>query len=536
MQESRPRELLDRFDEWLPLALCVCLLAAYAPSLGGGFLAWDDPWLIVENAVLRQDVSRAMSHIWLDWSRDTRFALGAEYLPIRDTSLWLEARLWGLDPRPLRLSNWAIYTVGILCLRGAMRRTLSSSLIAEVAIWVFALHPVHVESVAWLSGRKDVLALAFVGAGLLCYSSDDKRQRWWVVPLFLLAHLSKAMSVVGVGLLIAQDVLGRRRPSWHVLTACLVVALTCLTLHLRVGEVVAMTVDPVGGSRWTALLTMGPVWLRYMWLMVFPGALSLVHDVTPVTSPSVMAVMGYLALVAWGCVGGWCVSRSRAARRAGELDGWTLTFAAFLWFAIPLLPVSQVIFPLQNLMADRYLIFSVMSVALVVGWVTSLEVRLAPVLGGVVIVCFALVTTHRSSLFGNSVAVFLDATYKTRHSTLAPYQLAQGYEDEGQWAQAANAYRMVLERDDGRASAARRATNNLARLLVRDEQLDEAERVLTRGIERWPNDPKMQMNLVKVLYRQGREMAARSLFAEMQRRFPAYDPLEPEGIERFIAD
>ena len=191
---------------------------------------------------------------------------------------------------------------------------------------------------------------------------------------------------------------------------------------------------------------------------------------------------------------------------------------------------------MQNLMADRYLIFSVMSVALVVGWVSSLGVRPAPFLGGVVIVCFALVTTHRSSLFENSVAVFLDATHKTQHSTLAPYQLAQGYEDQSEWAQAANAYRIVLERDDGNAGAARRATNNLARLLVTDQQLDEAEQLLTRGLQRWPNDPKMHMNLVKVLYRQGREPAARSLFIEMQRRFPDYDPLQPEGIERFIAN
>ncbi len=535
MQESSLPALLNRFDKWLPLALCSCLLAVYSMSLGGGFLVWDDPWLIVENVVLRQGFAEAMSNIWFDWSRSTRLSLGAEYLPIRDTSLWLEAQLWGLEPRPLRLSNWAIYVAGILCIRGALRRTLSSNVVAEVATWVFAFHPVHVESVAWLAGRKDVLALAFVGAGLLCYSGDDGRQRWWVVPLFLLAHLSKSMSVIAVGLLVAQDVLARRRPNWRIMSACLVAALGCLMVHLRVGEVVAMIVDPVGGSRLAAVLTMGPVWLRYMWLMVFPGALSLVHDVAPITSPSLISALGYSILIGWGCAGVWWFRSER--RSAGdELDRGALTLSAFLWFVVPLAPVSQVLFPLQNLMADRYLIFSVMAVALVTGWVASLRVRAAPLLGGLIVACFSLVTADRASLFASSVDIFLDATHKTEHSTLAPYQLGQGYEHEAQWALAADAYRIVLERDEGSGGAARRATNNLARLLVMEGELARAEQLLARGIQRWPHDPKMHMNLVKVLYRRGRELEARRLFAETQRRFPDYDPLQPEGIERLIGD
>jgi tetratricopeptide (TPR) repeat protein len=296
-----------------------------------------------------------------------------------------------------------------------------------------------------------------------------------------------------------------------------------------------MTGEPIGGSRWTALLTMGPVWLRYSWMLVFPGALSLVHDVDALTTPTLTSALGYLVLLTWGGVGGWLFWRNRsAATSKPDAGAWLL--ASFLWFAIPLVPVSQVLFPLQNLMADRYLVFSVMAVALALGWLATAAARSAMLLASVCTLALGAGTLHRASLFADSLDVFADATNKTETSTLAPYQLAKAYEEHGMLAEAAVAYRIVLERDRDAGGAARRATNNLARLLVKHDQLEDAEQLLKRGIERWPEDPKMRLNLVKVLYRMNRTDEARQLYDDLRRRFPDYDPARPQGAERFISD
>src|SRR5437762_2011459 len=140
---------------WLaPLGLALAVIAVYAASLRGGFLNYDDDWLIENNPVLRR--SGALRAIWTDLGPDTRQQLGAEYLPVRDTLMWLEVRLVGVDPHALRVVSLLLYLAAVLLLRAYLRATLPRAgvpaAVAELAAFLFALHPVHVESVAWLAG------------------------------------------------------------------------------------------------------------------------------------------------------------------------------------------------------------------------------------------------------------------------------------------------------------------------------------------------------------------------------------------------
>ena len=496
----------DRFQRAAPYLLVVVTLLAYLPSLGGTWLNWDDPWLIRDNPILNGGGVSALARIWTDFSLETRLALGAEYLPIRDTELLVELSLFGPSPRLLRLTNLLIYLVAVIAFRGALQRTIGTFWPAEAAAWIFALHPVHVESVAWLAGRKDVLALAFVGGALFVHAGSSRRRLWLVPLLLLLAHLSKSMTVTAVGLVFAQDLLARRRPDPKLYVAALGVAVIALTAHLAVGRSVGMTEDPAGGSRVAQIATMGPIWLRYAWLLVWPPALSLVQDVVVRTTLDLLSIAGWSTLAAWGA-GGVLLWRRRAEPRL---------FALWLWFVVPLIPVSQVLFPLQNQMADRYLFLSVMAPALLLAWCFERAPRLGAPVAAVATLGITLATTARSSLFADSAAVFADATAKTRLSPMAPYQLAQALEAYGDWPGAVRQYEETLRRAAGSGEAGRRATNNLAKLHARAGRLAQAERVLRDGRASWPDDPKILRNLAEVLRRQGRLEEARALSAELR--------------------
>src|SRR4029453_696592 len=106
-----------------------------------------DDWLIRDNWMLHG--RSALVRIWTDLGSDARYALGAEYLPVRDTLAWFEMLAFGPSAFGFRTVSLLLYVGATLPLRASLRRALPAP-IAEPAAWLFALHPVHAESVAWL--------------------------------------------------------------------------------------------------------------------------------------------------------------------------------------------------------------------------------------------------------------------------------------------------------------------------------------------------------------------------------------------------
>ncbi len=509
-----------------PLALILLTtVLVYLPSLGGPLLGYDDDWLITRNTILRDPSLGALGRIWLDLSGPTRLVLGAEYLPVRDTNLWLEAQLWGLGAGPLRLSQLALYLGAIAAFRAALRRAWPDPVAAELATALFALHPVHAESVAWIASRKDVLALLFVALALRAYGAERRVLRWLAPMAIVAACFSKSMSVVTPALLPTLDLLARRRPDLRVLSASVVAAALCLWPHLTVGGTMQMVGAPLGGSRLTAALSMGPVWLRYLGVLLCPATLSVVHEVAALTRLTAASAAG------WALLGLWAV--------AGAALWWRrdrpLLLVTFLWFAAPLAPVSQIAFPLQNAMADRYAFLSVMALGIGVGAGVSTAVtrlRTGWRRGAVLAATLALGApashaAERAALFADTIALFEDAMAKAPGSCVPPTQIGLHRLEHGDLPGATTALEAALIRCAPPDETARRATTHLARAHVAAGRLVEAERVLRAGRAGWPNDPKQLANLMRVLARQGRTKEAYDLFLELQRRFPTY--LEDRG-------
>jgi protein O-mannosyl-transferase len=502
---------------WLaPLGLALVVIAVYAASLRGGFLNYDDDWLIENNPIFRR--ADALRAIWTDLGAETRQQLGAEYLPVRDTLMWLEVRLCGLSPHALRAVSLLLYLAALLLLRRYLRATLADvpagarppPAVAELAVFLFAVHPVHVESVAWLAGQKDLCALVLAAAALLLYARG--RAPWAVPLLVLLAALGKGVAVAVPLLLLAHDWLTRRRPGWTALGA-LVAAAIALVVHLRVGRMVGMLAPWPGGGRMATAATMGPIWLRYLVESFVPVGLSIRHEVAIHGATDLWAWAAYLPLVALAA------AAVAAARRGRRLPAFALA-----WFIVPLLPTSQVLAPLQNVMADRYLLLAVLGPCLALAALGRWRPGLLVVAS--VVAVFGALTVARAGVFTGSVPLWTDAVAREPASARAHYQLGMALRQANRPVEAEAAFRRALAVAAAGDDIGRRAANNLAALLASSGRLQEAQAVLRDAVARFPDDPRALGNLAEVTARLGQEAEARRLFETLRRRFPRYLPGE----------
>ncbi|MDB5294859.1 MAG: ogt [Phycisphaerales bacterium] len=136
------------------------VVLAYLPALWAGYV-WDD-----DAHLPLSDLQRSLAGLWLVW---TWPGATPQYYPLTHTSFWLEAQLWGLRPAGYHAVNVLLHAAnGVLLWRVARRLGLPAA-VALLTAAAFALHPVNVESVAWVSERKNVLSTLFYLAAGLCY-------------------------------------------------------------------------------------------------------------------------------------------------------------------------------------------------------------------------------------------------------------------------------------------------------------------------------------------------------------------------------
>ena len=156
-----PKPLIERPQAktaFLAVLLVGMVLAAYGPALRAGFI-WDDDDYVTENPLLH--TPDGFERIWLSMDAPS------QYFPLVYTAFRIEYGLWGLDPFGFHLINVLFHAANALLLWLLLRRLDIPG--AWFAAAVFALHPVHVESVAWITERKNVMSLFFSLASLLAW-------------------------------------------------------------------------------------------------------------------------------------------------------------------------------------------------------------------------------------------------------------------------------------------------------------------------------------------------------------------------------
>ena len=141
--------------------LCLLVAVSYFPALSGGFV-WDD-WALTKSTPLH--TWSGLAQVW--FAPRALLPYEAHYWPLLYTLFWLEHKLWGLTPFGYHLVNLLLHTGVVLLLWRLLWR------LGVPGAWfvaaVFAVHPLHVESVAWIIGRKDILATVFYLSSVLAY-------------------------------------------------------------------------------------------------------------------------------------------------------------------------------------------------------------------------------------------------------------------------------------------------------------------------------------------------------------------------------
>jgi len=190
------------------LAVAVCTAAAFFPSLSNGFVNWDDPSYVIGNEVIREISSDNMVKIFTS-------AFVGQYCPLTILSYALDYRIFALNPFGYHLTNYLL-NIAVTVLVFWFIFLLSGELaVAFMAALLFGIHPLHVESIAWVSERKDIVCALFYVLTLityLLYLAKEKKKYYYLCVLFAaFSLLSKAMAVtVPVAIMLLDYFRGRK--------------------------------------------------------------------------------------------------------------------------------------------------------------------------------------------------------------------------------------------------------------------------------------------------------------------------------------
>lgn len=480
--------------------LALSVFATYAGVRHCGFTDADDPHYVLSNPI----VKRGLTWEGVRWAFTTGHA--ANWHPLTWLSHMLDVELFGLRPLGHHLSSVALHAANSVLLLLALERTTRAFWRSAAVASLFALHPLRVESVAWVAERKDVLCAFFFFVLLLAYARYVERAgvaRYLAVAVSLaLGLLAKPMLVTAPFVLLILDVWPlrrtRERGSWKritleklpLLVLVLLASVATFLAQRSGGTVQSIDAIAIHVRVLNAVISYGAYVAQLLWpqglCVYYPYPLG--SQLVPfAVSVSALAVITTLAL------------RERS-RRPYLLAGW-------LWFAGMLVPVIGIVQVGSQAHADRYTYLPSIGLTLALVWLVAdlLSLSRAPRWLGPALVVTALAPlaalAHRQvAYWRNSEALFTRALSVTRdnafmHHALGNFLIERGRVDDGL---------THLNESLRLAPSFAYPHNGLGAALYTRGNLDQAELHLARAIELDPRYSVPRYNLGLVFERAGR--------------------------------
>lgn len=406
-------------DRIILAAIVMATLLAYWPSLRGGFL-WDDDGHVTRAALRSLD---GLRRIWAEPGATQ------QYYPVLHTAFWIEHRFWGDAPVGYRLVNLLLH-LGSVCLLFRILGRLNVRG-AWLAAAVFALHPVCVESVAWISEQKNTLSLFFYLASMLCYLRFDtgRSRRFYAVALglFALALGAKTVTATLPAALLVIFWWKRGRLDWR---SDFLPLLPWFALGATAGAFTAwMERNMIGASGPEFSLTFaqrGLVAGRALWFYLakvfWPEKLCFVYPRWNIDSGEASAYLFPIAAVAV-LAAFWAIRRRTRSPLAGALF-----FAGSLFPALGFFNVYPFLF---SFVADHFQYLACLGVIVpVAAGLTAAHGRLSPKgrlagVGGAVAALIALgaLTRAQSSLYVDAGTLYSATLRRNPDCWMAAYNL-----------------------------------------------------------------------------------------------------------------
>lgn len=521
--------------------LALAVLWIYAPVCDPRTPAewlWDDDQLLTANATVQSTTPSALLRLWLDPE-------GTDYFPLTSTALWLQWAAFGPRATGYHVVSVLLHLASSLLLWRLLDRLGAAG--ARLAAVLFAVHPVCVESVAWVSELKNTLSLPLfllaathaVTFDTRSHAADPITRRsaephyWASLVLFLLAMLAKT-SVVMLpvvlllhawwkrGVVMASDIV-RAAPFFLV---SLVLGL--VTIAYQHGRAIGAEAIPVGGldSR-TATAGLSILW--YLRLIAWPVHLLPIYPRWEVDPPSAWQFLAWLPILGglW-----WCWRHRDAAGPAGW-EHWgrhaLFAFGFFLLMLLPVLGFVTIAYMRITWAADHFIYLPMIGplALLAAGLVTGarrLPARTRPLqLGWVagVVVALAVLARGYAGVWVDEDALW---THTLRHNPaawqahnrLGARQFARG-ETEAAHAHFVEAVR--LRPDLGETH------NNLGTTLSARGHVAEAIEAFREGARVSPQTPAIRVNLAAALVRAGRFAEASRTYEQLVAEQPDTAPL-----------
>lgn len=472
-------------------------LIVYWESLKNQFVNFDDRYLLLENAVvLNADVWGAFTQVVAD-----------DYLPLVFLTFMAENHFFGLNPFVYHLNNLILHLINVGLVFFFM------TLIFRSQIWIplfvaslFAVHPLHVESVAWVAERKDVLFAFFYFLGLIAGYQWIHRRHWkWALAAFLcllLSLFSKLMAVSLPVIWFLMDWYFRRDLKKSLLekipAAAVVVAF--IIVHIRLHK-------PEGGARselhWMNAIDSIAFYLSKVWN---PTSLSVFYQQGVVT----VGLAEYLGLAAFAGLVAFYIWRKMKYHRE--------VFCAISFFLVTIAPVLQVVpFGHKFIFADRLMYLPGLGLYLATALILwdfmerKKPSRMAAAgLAGAAVVACAVLTLERIPVWRNNLTLWEDAVSKYPQSSVAHNNLGSEYVERGEIQKGFESLKTAVELEPDYPHP----RVGLGLVLSDMGRLDEALSVLQEAIRLDPRFARAHFNLGVVREKRGEFAESRQSYLE----------------------
>lgn len=514
--------------------LCMCIILCiawftYQPALKNDFTNWDDDKYVYENPLLNLPKDEAVSRMFAE----PYYLL---YTPLTLLSYGLNYWYQGTQPHPFILTNIILHILNSLLVFLIMRKISDSELAGLFAGLMFALHPMHVESVAWISERKDVLYTLFFFAAMLSWLEFQiQRTKIWYLAsllLFLLSCLSKPSAVIFPVILILLDVrfeMLQKLKSVHLKPAqnfnyfqllnpvAHLNKIPFFLLSIIFGWILLFGVETQGGTTHSEELsshtfsTMDNILIAiysYVWYpvkMIWPWPLSAFYAYPLNTEPLPWYIQfSPLVLLLIGISFGYAWKK----RQTEILFTW-------LFYTVSIFLFIKVLTTVGAITYDRYFYVASLSFCLLAGfalkaaWNHSVWKYPALIAGIVLCIIWAGISHTRVQIWKNSYTLMSDMI------SLYPRHLPFAYNNRGLWLshekrfpEAVEDFRKSIQIDPNSPNAWLNAGKTFGELGLPDSAVIYLENSLKRN----PNDSKVYNNLGNAYGLLGRFEEARNSF------------------------